>query len=141
GTDTKPFKVTVANVAPTVTVSNQSANEGTLSSFDLGSFSDPGLNDTPWSVDVDWGDGSGHSTFTTMTQGSLGLAPHTYDDNRSTPYTVTVKVTDKDGGAGTATFNVLVVNLPPTATLSNDGPKPEGTAATISFSGQHDPSN
>src|SRR5206468_3963913 len=75
------------------------------------------------------------------TQGSLGTRTHNYDDGRSTPYTVTITVTDKDGGSDTKTFSVAVVNLPPTATLSNNGPVNEGSAATISFSGQHDPSS
>ena len=54
---------------------------------------------------------------------------------------MTVSVTDKDGGSGSATFDVTVANVPPTATLSNDGPVNEGSPATISFSGQHDPSS
>src|SRR2546423_14942927 len=64
---------------------------------------------------------------------------HTYDDNGS--YTVTVKVTDKDGDSGSAQFSVDVANVAPTATLSNGGPIFEGSSATISFSGQSDPSS
>src|SRR5205807_4306344 len=71
-------------------------------------------------------------------QGALGSRSHTYDDNGS--YTVTVKVTDKDGGSGNASFTATVANIAPTATLANDGPVNEGSAATISFSNQHDPS-
>src|SRR5205823_7147601 len=49
--------VTVRNVDPTVTApADQSSDEGSLTSFHLGSFSDPGA-DSPWSVHVDWGDG------------------------------------------------------------------------------------
>src|SRR5205085_8976356 len=97
GYDSKTFTVTVANVPPTVTPpANQSSNEGASASFTLGSFSDPGANDGPWSVDVDWGDSSAHTTFTQNTRGSLGSQAHTYADNGT--YTVTVKVTDKDNG-------------------------------------------
>src|SRR5205814_1547677 len=63
----------------------------------------------------------------------------TYADNGL--YTVTVKVTDKDNGAGQATFKVDVANVPPTASLGNNGPVDEGSAATISFSAQSDPSS
>src|SRR5205814_4471651 len=95
--------VQVSNVNPTVTAAaDQSSNEGESHSFSLGSFSDPGP-DSPWSVDVDWGDGSSHTTFSKTATGPLGSQSHTYADNGS--YTVKVKVTDKDGGYGSATFN------------------------------------
>src|SRR3989440_6600556 len=112
--------VTVNNVNPAVAApSDQNANEGTSTSFSLGSFGDPGA-DSPWSVDVDWGDGSPHTTFSKSATGSLGSQSHTYSDNGA--YTVKVKVTDKDGGYGSATFKVTVANVAPTATFANDGP-------------------
>ena len=114
GFNSATFTVTVNNVAPTVTpAANQSANEGASTSFTLGSFSDPGVNDNPWAVDVDWGDATAHTTFSSATQGSLGSQSHTYADGPATR-TVTVKVTDKDGGIGTNTFTVTVSNVAPT---------------------------
>jgi hypothetical protein len=95
---------------------NQSANEGSSVAFNLGSFSDPGA-DSPWAVDVNWGDGSPHAMFNTTSTGSLGTQSHTYADNTAPPatgYTVSVKVTDKDGQYGTASFNVAVSNVAPT---------------------------
>src|SRR2546421_12446065 len=71
--------------------------------------------------------------YTTLFRSNLS---HTYDDNGS--YTVSVKVTDKDGGSDTKTFKVTVANVPPTADLGNNGPVNEGSPATISFSGQQD---
>src|SRR5439155_773088 len=137
--------VTVNNVAPTVTApANQSANEGASTSFGLGSFSDAGVNDNPWAVDVDWGDGSLHTTFSLATQGAITAASHAYADNSTPPatgYTVTVKVTDKDGAFDSKTFKVTVSNVAPTATLSNNGPVNEGSPATISFSAPSDPSS
>src|SRR5205823_667268 len=57
GSWTSTFKVVVKNVPPAVTApSDQSSDEGSAKSFDLGSFSDPGANDHPWTTDVDWGD-------------------------------------------------------------------------------------
>src|SRR5206468_1412008 len=145
GTDSKTFKVTVANVAPVVTApANQSANEGASTSFGLGSFSDVGVNDNPWAVDVDCGDSSSHTTFSTAAQGPITAQNHTYDDNTTPPatgYTVTVKVTDKDGAFDSKTFKVTVSNVAPTATLSNNGPVNEGSPATISFSAPSDPSS
>src|SRR5207302_938914 len=101
GGGAETVKITVAKAKPAVTApADQPASEGAPTSFNLGSFSDLGANDHPWAVDVDWGDGSPHATFSQGTQGSLGTQSHTYADNGSGPYTVTVKVTDKDGGVG-----------------------------------------
>jgi len=132
--------VEVANVAPTITAAaDQAADEGTSKSFDLGSFSDPGP-DSPWAVDVDWGDSSTHTTFDATSTGSLGSTSHTYADGPATR-TVTVKVTDKNGASDTKTFKVAVANVAPTADLGNNGPKPEGSAVTVSFTNVADPSS
>src|SRR5439155_26838 len=145
GYDSKTFTVTVNNLPPVVTApANQSANEGASTSFGLGSFSDAGVNDNPWAVDVDWGDSSSHTTFSTAAQGPITAQNHAYDDNTTPPatgYTVTVKVTDKDGAFDSKTFKVTVSNVAPTATLSNNGPVNEGSPATISFSAPSDPSS
>src|SRR5205807_2205894 len=118
--------------------SDQSSDEGSAKSFDLGTFTDPGTHDNPWKVHVDWGDSSSSNEADRSSTGAVGSGSHTYDDNGV--YTVSVKVTDKDGDFGTASFKVTVANVPPTAALGNDGPVDEGSPATISFSGQHDPS-
>ena len=72
-------------------------------------FSDPGLLDADWIVDIDWGDGTAHTHYTTGTQGLKDDETHTY--NAPGSYTATVSVTDKDHGTGSAsTLNPLVVN-------------------------------
>src|SRR5204862_413471 len=95
---------------------NQSSNEGGSKTCSLGSFSDPGVNDSPWAIDVNWGDGSTHTTFSAATQGTITSQNHIYADNG--PYTVTVKVTDKDGGYDAKTFTVTVSNVAPTVTAA-----------------------
>src|SRR5258706_9238652 len=114
---------TINNDAPTVTAPiDQSANEGASTSFLLGSFGDPGA-DSPWAVDINWGDGSTHLTFNQLATGSLGLASHTYADNTTPPatgYTVPVQVTDKDGGTDSKTFKITVNNVAPTVTTPTD---------------------
>jgi hypothetical protein len=132
--------VAVANVAPSMTApADQAAEEGAATSVELGSFSDPGP-DSPWAVDVDWGDASTHTTFDATSTGSLGTRSHTYADGPATR-TVTVKVTDKNGASGSKTFTVAVANVAPTADLGNNGPKSEGSPVTVSFTNEADPSS
>ena len=106
--------VTVNNVAPAVTAgAAATTSPGVATSFVLGSFSDPGVGDQPWAVTVNWGDGL-TDNFTIPTQGTLGSRAHTYAAAGSR--TVTVRVTDKDGGWSEATFTVTV-----TAPVQADG--------------------
>ncbi|HOG45479.1 MAG TPA: PKD domain-containing protein [Anaerolineae bacterium] len=124
--------VEVTNVAPAVTPpDDQLADEGTLASFSLGSFADPGA-DSPWAVAVAWGDGSAHTTFTTATTGPLGTQPHAYTDNGE--YTVTVTVTDKDTAASDVTFTVTIANVVPTVEAGADAAIDEGDTFTGSGS-------
>jgi hypothetical protein len=126
------FTSVAINPPPVVTsAADQSAFEATSKLFDLGSFADPGV-DGPWSVDVNWGDGSPNTSFSTPSVGSLGTQPHTYPDNGV--YPVTVTVTDANSGSTSATFNVTVSNLDPTITaVTNTGPIYEGQSATIAI--------
>jgi hypothetical protein len=68
------------------------------------SFSDPGVNDGEWSVEISWGDGNTDS-FSFNTQVTQTVT-HAY--TLPGTYTVTVKVTDKDGGVGEANGSITV---------------------------------
>jgi len=70
--------------------SNQTSVEGSSHSFALGSFTDP--DGGPWTVDVNWGDGSAHTSFAVNSPGALAAKTHTYGDEG--PYSVTISVTD-----------------------------------------------
>jgi hypothetical protein len=106
----------VRNVAPTVTpAADQTAQTGTSASIDLGSFTDPNLSDHPWTVVVDWGDGSAKTTFEAAAPGPLGTRDHTYAGDGD--QLIRVSVTDKDGGTGVgAPFGVHSTS--PAATLT-----------------------
>ena len=54
--------------------------------------------------------------------------------------TITVQASDGSGGISSASFSIDVVNDAPTAAFNNSGPVNEGSTATVSFSGQNDPS-
>src|SRR3954463_3443089 len=139
-TDSESVQVVeVANVAPTLTApADQNANEGASTSISLGSFTDPGAADYPWSVDVDWGDGSTHTMFTQNTTGSLGMLNHTYADGPATR-TVSVKVTDKDSASDTKTFAVTVNNVAPAVTAPANQSADEGASTSINLGSFADP--
>src|SRR6266849_8314820 len=77
---------------------NQTANEGALASFNLGSFSDSNMGASSWTVDVNWGDGTAETLPPVTSQGSLGSRPHTYGEEGN--FTVTVTVTDNVNMSG-----------------------------------------
>jgi PKD repeat protein len=115
--------ITVLNVAPTVDAGvDRTVNEGELVSLDPALFNDKGTLDTHTAT-IDWGDGSvmdigtvsespfGPPGSTTGADGTVS-GSHTYGDNGL--YTVTVTVTDDDGGIGSGTFVMTVNNVAPT---------------------------
>lgn len=118
--DTVSHNVTILNVAPTVEAGpDQLVNEGDVVSFS-GSFTDPGWLDTHTYT---WDFGDGGTTSGTLTP------THTYCDNGI--YTVTLTVTDDDGGVDMDTLTVTVNNVPPTV---NAGPDQEVFAGdTVQF--------
>ncbi|MBN2374095.1 PKD domain-containing protein [bacterium] len=120
--------VTVNNVPPAAEAGlDQTALEGDILSFS-GSFTDPGCD--TWTTEWDFGDGS------PVVSGTL-TPNHAYGDNGI--YTVTLKVTDDDGGTGTDTLTVTVSNVAPTAQIvSMDQPNPQfilPIVHTLTFNG------
>ncbi len=95
---------------PTVTPpANQASVEGASHVFGLGSFSDP--DGGPWSVDINWGDGTSDTAFNANAPGSLGSKTHKYGEEGL--YTVTITVTDTlIDQSDSATFTVNVSDPP-----------------------------
>jgi hypothetical protein len=100
--------VTIKNVAPTVNapvVSPEPSTEGSSIAASA-TFSDPGVNDAPFTCNVNYGDGSGNLPGVISGYTCTGPA-HTYSTFGT--YTVTISVTDKDGGTGSNTATHFVI--------------------------------
>jgi PKD repeat protein len=105
-TDTARTEVRVVNVAPLIIDPGPKvATVGEALLLEL-AFSDPGIRDTHV-VTVDWGDGSTEEAIVSEASGSgIASARHTYADAGT--YSVTVTVTDDDGGVGSLVVEVTV---------------------------------
>ena len=103
--DIGAFEDQISGAAP----SSQNAHQGVSGSFTLGSFSDQATTAASWSVDVNWGDGSTDTTFSTTSQGSLDNASHTY--NTTGPETVIVTLSDSYGDECQYSYPVNVLAL------------------------------
>lgn len=106
--DEQGFQVVVNPAAPgTPQVSApaaQSGVPGVAKQFTLGSFADAGSSG-PWTVTVDWGDGTPLTQFTVATAGSLPARNHTY----AAAGAYDVLVTVNDGTlVGSGGFTVVV---------------------------------
>ena len=97
----------ITNTPPEVSLGEDvTLDEGALLS-PAGSFSDPGSNF--WTATVNYGDGSGVRAL--ELSGQTFNLNHVYADNGA--YSVTVTVTDDEGGVGSDISTVTVLNVAP----------------------------
>src|SRR5207248_2898272 len=116
--------VTVNNVAPTAHAwPSQTVSEGTPVTL-TGSYDDPGVLDTQT---LRWHVASSNSQ--TVADGTGGSFTFTPVDNGT--YTVTLTVTDKDGGVGQDDVVVTVNNVAPTALPGSDRTVGEGSLVSL----------
>ena len=125
--DPEAITITVLNVAPTLTVTqNKTVEEDSLLQItDLGKFTDPGFNDT-FTYSIDWGDGTSPEVNlkpTIDTEGEPGIptagsfdGSHVYADDGL--YTVTVTIKDNDGGTDERKFDVTVTDTGPPISIT-----------------------
>jgi uncharacterized repeat protein (TIGR01451 family) len=120
GLSSDQLLVTVENDPPNVDAgSNQVGNEGQVIDFN-GTFTDTGTLD---SHTFDWNFGDGATMTGTLTPS------HLYADNGV--YTVTLTVTDKDGGVSSDTLQIIINNVAPTVDAGQDVTTNEGESVTF----------
>src|SRR5262245_55466505 len=139
--DTQVRNVTVTNVAPTVSAGSDATVAEGLSFSPGSSFSDPGFGPAEgFTASIDWGDGTTSTPRIISVPGAplratiggfLSGSSHRYGDDGT--YTITVTVTDDDGGAGSDTLVVTVTNAAPvvgTPTLRDEAGRVLGSGET-----------
>ena len=128
--------VTVANSNPVVTPhADVTYKVGVNNLIEVATFTDAGVADTHTAT-VDWGDGTANNIVNPATS-PISLFHIFTTAATTTPYIVTVTVTDDDGGSDVQTFNVTVGDFPslpggsgPARDLDGDG-----TAEDVNGSG------
>jgi hypothetical protein len=99
--------VTVENVNPTVIASFGGAADCQTSSSLTIDPDDAGVNDSPWKVNINWGDGNLEPEISRTNLDSFSV-PHVYA--LAGVYNATVTVEDKDGGTGSDLTNSITIN-------------------------------
>jgi hypothetical protein len=129
-----------SNTAPTVTLTGPvSAGEGSTAGYTF-TTSDPDIGDTFTLVSADGGANGTLSNLVFNAATGSGSFEVTFGDGASNTI-VSVQVRDSAGAdSNVDSLSVTILNVAPTANLSNDGPVDEGSSASVSFSNQSDAS-
>ena len=137
GVGTTTDTIAVANVPPTPTITTPVTTglEGTAITLG-GSATDPSTVDTAAGLTLGWSVTKNGAAYATGAGAS-----YTFTPNDNGTYVVTLSATDKDGGVGTTTDAITVLNVAPTAAIASPlTTSPEGTAITLTGSAT-DPSS
>ena len=137
--------LTVNNVAPSATLGGAaSMNEGDTFSLSIAGTDPAGSADT-LSYDIDWGDGSAVQMLTAAELAALsGSVDHVFADDEDGPTnatarTISVTVSDEDGGSSTSTHAVTVNNVAPTIAVSGAASVVLGSTYTLNLGAITDP--
>ncbi len=107
-TDQASVTVTIENADPaigSVTAPSTAAVGSTVTVN--ATFSDPGIDDTH-TAQIFWGDGSDATPATVTGSGGSGSLEGSHTYTAAGTYTITVEVTDKDGGIASSTAEIVI---------------------------------
>lgn len=127
--ETATATVMVANIAPTAILINPpvSGQEGQTITL-RGTAADPSPVDTAAGLPLTWSVAKDGQPFASGSGGSISFTP---DDNAT--YTARLTAADKDGGVGTATSQIVISNVAPTAAAG--GPYTITAGQPLTFGG------
>jgi Ca2+-binding RTX toxin-like protein len=130
----------VANVSPTGAMSNNGpVDEGSPATVQITGVTDPSPVDTAAGFHYSFAMTSAALAVSYDAAGASPSANFTFADNGS--YTVFGRVFDKDGGSADYSTTVVVNNVAPTGSMSNNGPVYTGSPVTVQITGVTDPSS
>ena len=132
--------ITIQNVAPTATLTNNGpVNEGSPVLVAFSGTFDPGAADVAAGLHFSYATSEAAlaTAYATATDGNSKAM--TFDDNGS--YVVWGRIIDKDGAFTDYSTTVTILDVAPTAVLTNNGPVNEGSPVTVGFTNTFDPSN
>ena len=132
GSDSDTVDVIVSNVAPIVTLTGDATvDEGESRTYSF-TVSDPGADTFVLGATVCGSGGNQVGTDTFNPATGAGSFVCEFPDGPATP-TVSVTVSDDDGGSDSDTVDVIVSNVAPIVTLTGDATVDEGESRTYSF--------
>jgi hypothetical protein len=97
------------NVAPTIAIISAPASGKSGVDYALSfKFTDPGTADAPWLYQIIWGDGKRDAAPKSVSvQGATITESYRY--NKVGSYSITMRVTDKDGAVTTSSVQIVIV--------------------------------
>ncbi|MFK7818002.1 MAG: hypothetical protein AB8G99_04745 [Planctomycetaceae bacterium] len=128
------MQVVVANVAPTAVISDHPdpIDEGQSLTVSFSDGADVSSLDNALGLRYSIALDTGGLATDYASAGALSSASFAFDDNGT--FTAYGRVFDKDGGFTDYTTDIVVGNVAPTASLSNDGPIDEAESVTVTLS-------